>query len=156
MPGGIGGDGLMLRLTYLIIAGLLAVISENAGACEITRLMSGTSSVATVLNASDDGIYKSYLVRNEVRDQEGVLNDWVKFELIPARWGFDLELPSGKRFAQINKDDGQWVVSASPGFMDDCADDFVTLRKNDTGMMQIYDNNKLIGSITHFPFEELF
>jgi hypothetical protein len=143
-----------LRLILLPIAAL--VVSANAEACEITRLMSGNTEVSDVINHWDGSAYKTYLVRNNVRDQEGILNNWIKFELIPQRWGFDLELPNGRRFGQINKILNRWEVSASLGFVDSCASSYVTLRKSKNGKMDVYNGLVKIGEIYRFPFKKMF
>ena len=41
--------------------------------------------------------YKTYLIRNNARDKQGILNNWIKAELVPERWGFDVVLPNGDR-----------------------------------------------------------
>lgn len=148
--------GLKFRTRVAVLIAALASMPSAANACEITRLLAGSTEVAEVANHWDGDTYKTYLVRHNERDAQGVLNNWIRFELIPQRWGFDLELPSGKRFAQVNKEEGKWVVSASPGFMDACADSYVTLRKASATRMGVYDGLTLIGVIDRFPFNELF
>lgn len=145
----------MRRLVKLGISAL-CVFSAPANACEITNLLSGRSEAATVTNKWDGDTYSTFLIRNAERNAEGTLNNWIKFELIPQRWGFDLELPNGRRFAQINKEGDKWVVSPSPGFIDACSDNYVTLKKLSASKMGVYDRLKLIGEIDDFPFGELF
>ena len=142
------------------LAGLLAAMIFGAGqarACEITNLLTGNSEAAVVTNHLNNGdTYETYLVRNAARDQNGILSNWIKLELVPQRWGFDLQLPSGRRFAQVNDEAGKWVISASPDFMDACAGHYVTFRKGAASKMDVYDGQKRIGSIERFPFNKLF
>lgn len=146
-----------MRGALSLLASVIGLLGGgSAEACEITRLMTGNSQVSEITNHWNGESYTTYLIKNNVRDNEGVLNDWIKFELIPQRWGFDLELPSGRRFAQVNKVDEKWEVSASPGYMDACAYNYVTLRKGASGKMDVFEGLTKIGEIDRFPFAELF
>jgi len=145
-----------MRGFVAIASGMLGfTLSQSAQACEIVRLLSGLGQAAEVTNHWDGDTYTTYLVRNEERDAQGVLNNWIKFELIPQRWGFDLELPNGKRFAQVNTLDHEWVVPASQGYGDECAFYSFTITKGANGSAEVWDRRTKIGSIQRFPFHEL-
>lgn len=116
---------------------------------------SGPTEIAGVANRWDGGTYKTYFVRHNRRNAEDVLNNWIRFELIPQRWGFDINLPYGKRFAQVNNLEGKWVVSASSEFIDACAGSNVTLKKSTATKMGVYHGITLIGVKEGFPFDKL-
>jgi hypothetical protein len=137
----------------LTLAALVPCV--NAKACELTRLLSGRSEAVVVTNQGNEEIYKTYMVRNAVRDRSGRLSAWVKFELVPERWGFDLVSPSGKTFALTSNEGGPEFVQAFGTFEKACRNKRILLRRGSTRTLNLYDGKQKIGSIENFPFHEL-
>lgn len=141
------------------IATLLTLIHPNrSAACQIASLFSGDMTLAKVTIPPDppyDG-YNTYLVRNHMRDPEGVLTDFIKVELVPARWGFDVKLPSGERIGQVmvnvtepNVPKGAVEISADES---DCANVDLLLRiERSPNQVAVFSGKNQIGAIHNFP-----
>ena len=144
-------------LSVSLVAMFAAILSgaERTQTCQITKSLRGMSEAVAVNNQYNGSSYKTYLIRNAARDRNGLLESSIKAELIPERGGFDLNQPSGKRFGNVGNESGKWIISAYPGFMDACADHYVTLRRGAAGRMDVYDGLTKIGSIDRFPFQEI-
>lgn len=90
----------------IAVASLIAVAPSNArglGACELVQIFSSSNLLSKATLPAHDGFdgYDFLLVLNDARDERGILNSYIKGVLKPARWGFDVELPSGKRVGQV-------------------------------------------------------
>ncbi len=147
----------------IMLALLLAQVPKSANAaCPIVNLLTGDMSLAEVTIAPEppyDG-YKTYLIRNNARDKQGILNNWIKAELVPERWGFDVVLPNGDRIGQVN------VFVREPtcprndfcidGANDACASHALALRLGEPpATVSVIDHGKEVGTIVSFPHKLL-
>jgi hypothetical protein len=127
----------------LVIAAVL--FSVPASACELVRIFSGETVVATVKNEPDPPYegYETFLIRNNMRSSDGILIPSIRGELIPARWGFDLQNSGGQRVGLVGSDHSIDDVSDEQI----CGDVRITYRI-DKGAIVFLDRGRPIGKMT--------
>lgn len=123
--------------------------------CLIVRHMSGNSEIAAVENWIEKVLYKTYLARNTRRDRHGILDTFIKFELLPVRGGFDLKTATSVHFAQITKEGAIWLVNTTYSQKGTCHTHNVTIRMDKGGVATVLDKGKPIGRIARFPVHEM-
>lgn len=127
----------------LVVAAIL--FSVPASACELVRMLSGETIVATVKNVPDppyDG-YETFLIRNNMRSSDGIIIPSIRGELIPARWGFDLQNSDGQRVGLVSSDRTIDDVSDEKA----CGDVRISYRI-DKGAVVFLDRGRPIGKMT--------
>ena len=93
------------EISYLVACVMILLLSTASAlrACEVVKMFTGMNllSKASVPVHERFGGYDFLLVLNEERDENGILNAYIKGVLVPARWGFDVKLPNGKQVGQV-------------------------------------------------------
>lgn len=124
-----------------------AVASTSASACEVMRALSGERSLAAVQHPKRGPYpsYTTYLLRNAARDADGTLRAAMVGELVPARWGFDINGTSGRTIGLVNLDD--LLVE---DMTDDkaCASHRIVLRPAGRDTVTVLDHERAVGTIS--------
>lgn len=146
---------------------LLAPLSYGSAAtanCSPEALLRGNVQAFETTKEWDGETYSTYIVRNADRDREGVLRDAIRYEISPARWGFDINSTVDELIATISEEhveDGgpgysEWVIYPSVNLETACAGRRFTLRVESRNRATVFMNGSVIGTIANFPFHEAF
>jgi hypothetical protein len=135
-----------MKVLLTFVAALLG--SAPAWSCELKNVLSGEIEIATVKNQLDgEPDYETFLIRNAARGTDGVLNSFIKGELVPERWGFDLRNVHAEVVGQMYPDGTIDDFKGEPS----CKDVKLTFRF-ERARVVFEDQGKRIGSITgKFP-----
>jgi hypothetical protein len=135
-----------MKILLTLVAALMG--SAPASSCELKKVLSGEMEIATVKNQLDgEPDYETFLIRNAARGADGILHTFIKGELVPERWGFDLRNVNAEVVGQMYPDGTIDDFREEPS----CKDVKLTFRY-ERAKVVFEDQGKRIGSINRkFP-----